>query len=182
MHSRGLALGLLALGVCWGCPRLGPGDRGDSCTESADCESDLVCVDDKCGSPWGERWRLTVVRATFGPNDGNNDPWDGDGLPDPYVRLTVNGLEQLRTTTRADTRSPVWSESVSIPLQNDTLVEMVLREENLFLDQSVVTTGNKPASLADLRAGETTVFAVVGADTGNVNDRTVTLTYRWELE
>lgn len=172
---------LVLLGTV-GCPF--GGDRGDRCSKHADCASDLVCASSKCAPPWGLSWRLSIERATFGPiNPASGSPWDGDGLPDPYVEVDVDNQQLLRTTTRNDNATPTWTESVVIRLQNNTLVQMRLVDDNLLFDQVALETMNAPADIRELRQTDVTWFTTPRnvPDGGSVADRSVTLSYRWDV-
>ncbi|WP_437980609.1 PDZ domain-containing protein [Sorangium sp. So ce117] len=64
--------------------------------------------------PENVRW-LRVVRARIPERTRDGRAWDsgaGD-LPDPYVRVFVNGAEIFRTAEQANTLEPTWPEGPS---------------------------------------------------------------------
>ena len=176
------ALRLVALGApVWGACRLGPGERGDSCKAHADCEDDLVCVKDECGTPYARRWRLTVESARLSDRDSAGDPWDGDGSgPDPYVVVSVDGQTLLRTQERADTLAPAWNESITFVLGSNTQVQLTLLDADFLFPGSVAQTANSIVREEELRQETVTAFATTGRpDAGNA---ITSITWRWTLD
>lgn len=185
---RVVVLGVLlsALGAC---PRLGPAQKGDSCKVHSDCDTELVCAGGKCGSPWARRWRLTLESAHISQKDPSGGDWDGDGSPpDPFITVTADNSEVLRTQRQNNTFTPAWGESINVFLNNNTMVQISLWDDDLLsiLPQGVAETRNQPLAYDELRQGEVTVYAFTGklgdGGTGTGAQTTTTITYRWELE
>ncbi|MBI5494062.1 MAG: hypothetical protein HY904_03485 [Deltaproteobacteria bacterium] len=184
---KGWAVALALAAVTVACPRLGPGDRGDPCREHADCADDLVCADDKCGTPWARRWRLTVVGAHISALDPSGGAWDSDdSAPDPYMTVTVDGAEALRTQAKPDTLTPAWNEAVTVFLNNNTTVQIALWDDDFFslFPAPIAATRDAPVALFELRQGSTTAYAVTGTlpdGGGGGMQTTTTITYQWDL-
>ena len=64
------------------------------------------------------------------------------GLPDPYVEVTAidcNGRRHvMRTTTKDDTRNPVWNEVLNFGFNCWLRFEIRLYDEDLFFDDLVL--------------------------------------------
>ena len=181
-HWASRAVVLCVVGVLgWSSCRLGPGEKGDSCKAHGDCDSDLVCVDSKCATPYARRWRLTVESARLSDRDSAGDPWDGDGSgPDPYVVVAVDGQTLLRTQERADTFAPAWNESVAFVLNRDTQVQLTLWDADFLIPGSVAATSNSIVREDELRQETVTAFATTGRpDAGNA---ITSITWRWTLD
>src|SRR5688500_7648048 len=95
---------LVLLVLLGACPS---GDSGDRCRDNDACDTDLICVKDKCASPYARRWRLSVESARISNHDSNNDTWDGNnGAPDPFIVVDVDDNQVLRTQIKQDTLTP----------------------------------------------------------------------------
>lgn len=64
------------------------------------------------GPPDTLRW-IRVVSATVPEKTRDGREWDKvlGSLPDPYVKLFVNGAELMRTTVQSDTLTPSWPDA-----------------------------------------------------------------------
>ena len=62
-------------------------------------------------------------------DNASGQPWDAaGGLPDPFVKITINGTLIGMTSTKQDTLTPAWNEefttAVNIPAGSTLLVDV----------------------------------------------------------
>jgi len=68
--------------------------------------------------------------------DGN--PWDSDGLPDPYVVVFRNDVEVYRSPVARDTLHPTWEGApTSLIVSGETAFRFELRDADGVVDDSI---------------------------------------------
>ena len=73
------------------------------------CGGDTICISQQCVPAFGRNYIFTVASATFPQFDETGTAWDAaGGLPDGFVRLTINGAA-FRTGTVQDNLHPIWN-------------------------------------------------------------------------
>lgn len=114
--------------TCSGCCRGGdcfPGNADNACGANGDycrdCQEGYTCnatVGGRgCDLDYNSRWDIIAVQATIPDRSSNGTFWDpgfSGQKADPYVKVTVDGLNQTvteETNYEENTYSPYWSET-----------------------------------------------------------------------
>ena len=94
------------------------GSGCSSCVLQTDCSANLVCTSDAgCTSPSGQTYSVTINTVVFPEKDGAGASWDGfGGLPDPQVCVSDGTTFAGCTTTKSDTLTGVFYETIEIKL------------------------------------------------------------------
>lgn len=123
------------------------------CTSSPDnCTGENVCVNGACVSAFGRNYRICVGSGVFGERDAMGDPWDSvGGLPDPFVKVTINGMEVRSTTAKQDTTMPVWNECVSAIIAAGTSFAITAFDEDVASNDEMFGCTNNPLTAATIR-------------------------------
>jgi hypothetical protein len=90
----------------------------------------------------------------------DNRPWDEVGAdPDPFVVVSVNGKEILRTPAATDTIEPQWIEpSGNFEIPDDAVVEVEVRDSDAVGDNLLIGRAKVGAPTnADLQSGRMAV-------------------------
>ena len=112
--------------------------------------------------PPGVYW-VRVKSGTVPKETPGNQKWDEVGeLPDPYVVLTLNGKEIMRTDPAGDTYSPTWDgEGANFAIGSGAELEILVRDSDAVGDDLLMGRAKfEPPSAAQLSAG------IVELDTG----------------
>ncbi|MBL4775592.1 MAG: hypothetical protein JKY87_06015 [Mariprofundus sp.] len=85
------------------------------------CAAGTMCDGTGCAPDPASLWDLVVLNATVAPTNASMVDWDAfGGLPDPYVRITIDG-ETQETAEVGDTLLPAWNETIFDGLTVETL-------------------------------------------------------------
>lgn len=94
------------------------GSGCSSCVLQSDCAADKVCTyASGCTSPYGQTYSVTISTVKFPEKDGSGTTWDGlGGLPDPKVCVSNGTTFAGCTTTKWDTLTGVFYETIEVTL------------------------------------------------------------------
>lgn len=90
-------------------------------------------------------WTLRILEAELPPRKPSGLPWDSDGLPDPFVRLLVNGQQVFQTETIENSINPSWNvvfpANISIPRGAEFRVEVWDQDTRISADPMGAAVG-----------------------------------------
>lgn len=117
------------------------------------CGGDAICISQQCVPAFGRNYVFTIRSGTFPQFDETGAPWDAaGGLPDGYVRLTINGTP-FTTPTVQDNLTPAWSFSTPptlVPGGSVLLIEVF--DEDIAVDDGAWACQANPLQASALRA------------------------------
>jgi membrane-associated protease RseP (regulator of RpoE activity) len=91
--------------------------------------------------PPDDRLFVAIVSGTVPPRTRDGRSWDQvfGSLPDPYVKLKVDGAEIIRTDASSDTLSPTWESSPrgNFPIAAGAAVEVELWDSSALNDTPI---------------------------------------------
>lgn len=108
------------------------------------CDPGFVCGVGACTVDRTSRWDVLADSADVFEDNVGGGTWDpAGGLPDPYVRMTINdGVEDLEgsTDSPADTLTPSWNQVVLADVPAAALVDngvtTTILDDDPLLDES----------------------------------------------
>jgi hypothetical protein len=108
-------------------------------TAADTCTGENICINGACVSAFGRQYAIVIYDGAMKMNNAAGETWDvPGGLPDPFVRITLNGQALGETSVKSDTLAPMWNEggNVVIPggstFQLDILDEDVAANDDMF--------------------------------------------------
>ncbi|MCR9162260.1 MAG: C2 domain-containing protein [Nannocystaceae bacterium] len=108
------------------------GQGGSACEP---CPAGTLCTD-TCEADPDATWQLLIESAVTTTVDGNGNTWDGlGGLPDPYVRVTLDGDTQT-TPIADDTIEPEWNATL---FEDSSTARMLMPITFELRDSDVIT-------------------------------------------
>ncbi len=91
--------------------------------------------------PPDDRLYVSITSGTVPPRARDGRTWDQvfGSLPDPYVKLRVDGVEIIRTDPVGDTLAPVWEKAArgNFPISAGSLVEVELWDSSAINDTPI---------------------------------------------
>lgn len=118
------------------------------------CSGDTICVDDVCVPAFGRSYVFTVTTGTLPQVDNDGAAWDeGDGLPDAFVELTVNGAV-FTTPPVLDSVTPAWNFATpAVPIPADTAVRIAIYDDDEPMDDFAWACQTDPVAIEFIRGG-----------------------------
>lgn len=121
-----------------------------ACTSAPDsCTGETVCVAGSCVAAFGRVYKVVMVDGVMTQTDSTGATWDPlGGLPDPMIKLTLNGTDVGVSSSKQDTLTPAWNEflSTAIPGGSSFVISVfdadVSSNDQMFSCQNAPLTAN----------------------------------------
>ena len=124
------------------------GGGQSTCTESAQCAGDDVCISNgTCAYPWGRVWRIAAHSVTVASsNPSNGEAWDAlGGAPDPFAQIVVGSNLIGQTPTVDDTFDAEWNQyGDSVVTQDSGDIGVYVYDEDISTHDYVIGSAGTP--------------------------------------
>jgi hypothetical protein len=147
-----------------------------SCSTSPDnCTGENICISGTCVSAFGRVYHIVIFDGTMSATDANGSAWDAfGGLPDPMVRLTLNGTSLGMTSAKANTLTPAWNEYLTAVIPAGSTFVINVLDEDVTVNDTMFTCQSSPLTANLLRVRGAPYYASCSG-TGALSDSKVRL-------
>lgn len=139
------------------------------CSNHYDCDDTSICIGGFCEDAFGRVYRLTVQQLQVSQEDSNGESWDWPGgLPDLFVIVYINDVEVFRTTTKSDTLTTTFNESVEVTINDGDKLTLHAFDSDVADNEWIGGFSWEPLSIVSIKAGSIeangTYILEIGAD------------------